>query len=139
MNQKKYFTPPEATQTLPLVRRIVTDILDTGQKIRSLVAYLKDEADSNSDVEDLIGQLNVYFQELEDLGCYYKDWSFGIGLVDFPSIIENEEVSLCWRSDEKDLQFYHNHADGYAERKPIPPEYLNGNNGKLAKVFNLQK
>ena len=75
-----------------------------------------------------------YFFELEELGCYYQDWSFGLGLVDFPAIINDEKVLLCWRSDEKNLQFYHGHNDGYAGRKPIPPEYLNGNNRKKIKI-----
>lgn len=138
MDKKKYFTPEEANQTLPLVKPIVTDILDTGQKIRSLVAYLKDEAETNQNVENLINQLNNYFQELEDLGCYFKDWSFGIGLVDFPSIIEDKEVLLCWRSDEENLQFYHRHNDGYSGRKPIPSEYLNGGNGRLTDIATIQ-
>lgn len=128
MNFIKHFTPQEANNTLPLVKRIVTDILDTGQRIRSLSAYLKEDVENHSGLEELMKQLELYFIELEEIGCYYKDWSFGIGLVDFPSLIEDEEVLLCWRSDEKDLRYYHGRYDGYSGRKPIPPKYLN--NGK---------
>ena len=36
MPQVKLFTPKEANQTLPLVKRVVDDILKAGQEIRSL-------------------------------------------------------------------------------------------------------
>jgi hypothetical protein len=45
-------------------------------------------------------------------------------LVDFPSIIDGEDVSLCWRSDEDSIKFYHGIDQGYASRKLIPEEYL---------------
>ncbi|HDL17543.1 MAG TPA: DUF2203 family protein [Bacteroidetes bacterium] len=126
MNHLKHFTPQEANNTLPLVKRIVKDILYTGQRIRSLSAYLKEDVENHPGLEDMMKQLELYFVELEDIGCYYKDWSFGIGLVDFPSFIDEKEVLLCWRSDEKNLSYYHDCQEGYAGRKPIPPEYLNG-------------
>ncbi|RPI70946.1 MAG: DUF2203 family protein, partial [Ignavibacteriales bacterium] len=47
-----------------------------------------------------------------------------IGLVDFPSIINNKEVFLCWRSDEDEIKFYHDIDSGYSGRKPIPENYL---------------
>ena len=124
MSKIKHFTPQEANETLPLVKKIVEDILDTAQQIRSLVNYLKDDAENNPHIDRLTHQLQDYFQELEDIGCYYKDWSFGLGLVDFPAIIDHKEVLLCWRSDEKCLKYYHGYHDGYTARKLIPEEYL---------------
>ena len=41
---KKIFTPAEARQTLPLVRRIVNDILNLSYEINSLSALLGDDA-----------------------------------------------------------------------------------------------
>jgi len=62
--------------------------------------------------------------ELEEIGCYFKDWNFSIGLVDFPSVINGEEVLLCWRSDEDDIKYFHRIEDGYSARQLIPEEYL---------------
>ena len=64
-----------------------------------------------------------YLAELEAMGCLYKDWSFEMGLVDFPAIIDDEQVLLCWRSDESELAFYHRIDEGYAGRKPLPPDW----------------
>ena len=58
--------------------------------------------------------------EVEELGCTYRDWSFSLGLVDFPAQIDGEDVYLCWRSDERDVRYYHGLLEGYAGRRLIP-------------------
>ena len=120
----KYFTPHEATLTLPLVRRIVEDILTTGNELRELVRNAGNAVANNPEFERRVKEINGYFAELEELGCSYKDWNFTIGLVDFPSIIDGETVMLCWRSDEPNLQYYHGVEDGFMGRKPIPDALL---------------
>lgn len=69
-------------------------------------------------------KISDYIAELEELGCFYKDWNFSIGLIDFPSVIDGKEVMLCWKSDEPDILFYHGLQDGFAGRRPIPELYL---------------
>lgn len=122
--QTKYFTTSEAKKTLPLVKQIVKDILNTARELRLLVEDLGNRAEKDPRVADLMGKVNGYLKEIEDLGCYYKDWNFSIGLVDFPSVIHDKEVLLCWRSDEEDISYYHELEAGYQGRKLIPAEYL---------------
>ncbi|MFH1197214.1 MAG: DUF2203 domain-containing protein [bacterium] len=117
----KHFTPAEAMKTLPLVKRIVRDILNNGTQIREIFESTGGEIEGNTEVERLSAELNHYLHELEELGCYYKDWNFEIGLVDFPAIIDGNEVYLCWRSDEEEILFYHGIDEGYAGRKKISP------------------
>jgi len=69
-------------------------------------------------------QLDDLFDELESLGCSYRDWNFSQGLVDFPSVIHGQEALLCWRSDEPKVCYYHDLEAGYAGRLPIPKELL---------------
>jgi len=120
----KYFTPNEAKKTLPLVKQIVSEIIYCGEELRSLVSNIGENADENVNVKSLIAKINNYIPELEELGCYYKDWNFSIGLVDFPSVIDGEEVMLCWKSDEPDIIHYHGLNDGFIGRKIIPEVYL---------------
>lgn len=115
----KYFTPDEAKNTLPLVKKIVADILKVSKEMRLLANDLEENIENNSEFISLSNQINKYFSELEEIGCYYKDWSFSIGLVDFPSIIKGEEVYLCWRSDEDDINYYHGINEGYMGRKKL--------------------
>jgi hypothetical protein len=120
----KHFTVKEARRTLPLVKQIVRDILNNAFEIRTIAESLNGQIEENREIENLANQINTFMKELEEIGCTYKDWNFQIGLVDFPSIIDEEEVLLCWRSDEDDIRFYHSLSDGYTGRKPIPEIYL---------------
>ena len=122
--QTKYFTPAEATKTLPLVRKIVSDILHISNEIKLKAEQQGIRVDEDPVVKKMIDELRGYFQEIEDLGCYYKDWDFSIGLVDFPSVINGEEVFLCWRSDEEKITWYHSLDKGFSSRLPLPEEYL---------------
>ncbi|MEW6702904.1 MAG: DUF2203 domain-containing protein [Bacteroidota bacterium] len=120
----KYFTPKEAKRTLPLVKQIVRDILDSAFQIRTIAESLGGRIEDNQQISILAGQINSFMKELEEIGCTYKDWDFQFGLVDFPAILEGKEVLLCWRSDEEDISFYHGLDEGFYGRKPIPHKYL---------------
>ncbi|MCX6151318.1 MAG: DUF2203 domain-containing protein [Ignavibacteriales bacterium] len=124
MNFTKYFTPDEASKTLPYVKRIVRDIINTSEFIRSLATQGEKDEFKNLEMQTLAKTINNYIKELEEVGCYYKDWNFTIGLVDFPSIIDKKEAMLCWRSDEDEIIYYHESQSGYAGRKLIPEEYF---------------
>ncbi len=124
MTETKYFTPYEAQLTLPLVKKIVKDILDTTREIRLLADDLHGQIEDNRQVQKMISEINSFMGELEEIGCFYKDWNFTIGLVDFPALIDGNEVFLCWRSDEDDVKYYHTMEEGYAGRKLIPERYF---------------
>jgi hypothetical protein len=113
MEFKRLFTPQEAESALPLVRQIVADILETARRIREL-----DENDG--DLPRLQAEMEEHLMELEGVGCFFKDWNFSVGLVDFPAVIDGETVFLCWRSDESELAWYHPIEQGYQGRKPLP-------------------
>jgi hypothetical protein len=120
----KHFTPFEAKRTLPLVKRIVKDILDTSKEMRLLADDLGGEIKDNPVIGKMADDVHSFIEEIEEIGCHYKDWNFTIGLVDFPAIINGEEVFLCWRSDEDEIRYYHGIDAGYSGRKLIPKEFL---------------
>jgi hypothetical protein len=120
----KYFTPSEAKKTLPLVKKIVKDILDTSREMRLIADEIGHDVESDPRIQKLADNVEGFMQELEEIGCFFKDWNFSIGLIDFPAIIDGQEVFLCWRSDEDDIMYYHEIETGFAGRKLIPPEEL---------------
>lgn len=120
----KHFTPKEAQRTLPLVRKIVDDILVEGREVKLLAEDLNGNLEGDERIRVHMDRINSYMEELKEIGCYYKDWGFQAGLVDFPSMIDGEEVYLCWKSDEPAVLFYHPVNAGFAGRKPIPKKYL---------------
>ncbi len=120
---KKFFTPSEANRRLPLVKKIVMEILEKGKTFRELA---QENHGKELPKECLILEAEVegLMHELEELGCYFKDWNFEIGLVDFPAKINGHEILLCWRSDEPNVRWYHSIDDGYPGRRLIPEDVL---------------
>ena len=120
----KHFTPEEAQRTLPLVRKIVDDILKTSREIRILTEDKNGIVEDDPQIRKMMNDINGFISELEELGCYYKDWNFSMGLVDFPAVIGGKEVFLCWRNDEDDIKYYHDIETGDSGRRLIPERYL---------------
>ena len=123
MQPVKIFTPQEATQSLPFVKKVVEDILNLGHQIRALSAKIGTNAQDDPEIIRLMDQLEGHFEELESIGCSYKDWNFTVGLVDFPCVIEGKDVFLCWRSDEDSLKYYHGLEEGFTGRRLIPEDF----------------
>jgi hypothetical protein len=123
----KYFSPADASKTLPLVKNIVRDILQATREMRLIAEEVNNGIEDDIRIKKLANDVNGFLSELEEIGCYYKDTKFQIGLVDFPAMINGEEVYLCWRSDEEDVLYYHEMDAGYLGRKLIPPQYFDEN------------
>lgn len=121
------FTVQEAQSTLPLIKKIVADILDIGKEMKksAYLASVTKKIDENK--EFYTTKLLVYIKELEELGCFYKDWNFEFGLIDFPAEFDGELVYLCWRSDEPEIKYFHKIDENYAMRAEIPKKYFGDN------------
>jgi hypothetical protein len=58
-------------------------------------------------------------ERIEATGCVVKD--LDVGLLDFPAILNDEEVYYCWKLGEDRIRFYHRQGEGFAGRKPLDP------------------
>jgi len=120
---RRKFTPVEASRTLPLVRRIVTDLLERGRELRQL-APRHAEPEVRARLSSIEAQIRDLIEELHEIGCDYKDFAFDKGLVDFPGVIDGRPVLWCWRSDEPRVEWYHPPDAGFAGRVRIPSALL---------------
>lgn len=129
----KLFTLEEANATLPLVRAIVTDLARLSRDVverRERLSLLRgsrerEAADPYSaelaQIEDELekdrSELQGYVDELRQLGVEPKN---GLeGLVDFPSLMDDRVVYLCWRLGEPEVLFWHECDAGFAGRQPL--------------------
>lgn len=131
MSDLKLFSLEEADRTLPLVRRIVADLLVEYPAWREAVAAYEvitggARADWGETAELVAAQarvgrhaerINGYLEELESLGCLFK--GFDLGLVDFYSLRDDRPIFLCWRMGEDRIAFWHEIEAGAAGRQPI--------------------
>ena len=58
-------------------------------------------------------------ERIEATGCVVKDLE--VGLLDFPAILDNEEIYYCWKLGEDRIRFYHRQDEGFSGRKPLDP------------------
>ena len=128
----KYFSLAEANRTLPLVRRIVSDITALYPKWRDLVyryefaaAQARPEWGESAEqqslrlsIEEVAREINSYLEELEQVGCVFK--GFEQGLVDFRGKLDGRDVFWCWKVGEERIDHWHDLESGYAGRQPIP-------------------
>ena len=71
-------------------------------------------------------RLKEIFDTIQEIGCEVKD--LDIGLIDFLTLYNGEEVYLCWKLGEHGITHWHGLQEGFPGRKPIDQEFL-GNHG----------
>ena len=130
--EMKQFTVEQANATLPLVRRIVQDVVTHyrawNEKLNEIDLVAASGRAADNDLADRLGaeaqaiarEIESFRLELADLGIEMKDP--GIGLIDFPSTMGSRPIYLCWRLGESDVGFWHEIHAGYAGRQPLIPE-----------------
>ena len=55
--------------------------------------------------------------EIDAAGVQVKD--LDIGLLDFPCVVGEEVILLCWKLGEQGISHWHTTTEGFAGRKPI--------------------
>ena len=131
----KVFTIEEANRTLPLVRRIVADLIALHPRWRAAVAAFEAAQASvtaAAETEEartlrleagrLAGEIEACLDELGQIGCIFKD--FEAGLIDFPAFHEDRMVYLCWRHGEARIEHWHELDSGFAGRRPLDHDLL---------------
>ena len=126
----RLFTIEQANRMLPLVRRIVEDIVQDYARWREQVGVLEvvaagrrgdsppDEAEKvEQDTQRLAADIERYVGELRELGVDFK--GFDEGLVDFPAEIDGRRVYLCWKLGEESVEHWHDVDAGYAGRQKL--------------------
>ncbi len=79
--------------------------------------------------EETASALKQAIEKVHEFGCVVKD--LDMGLVDFPTLFQGEEVYLCWKLGEPGIQFWHGVEEGFRGRKPIDAGFLEHHRGEL--------
>jgi hypothetical protein len=62
--------------------------------------------------------------EIDATGVQVKD--LDVGLLDFPCVVGDDVILLCWKLGEKKIAHWHGTQEGFAGRKPIDDHILRG-------------
>lgn len=119
---KRRFTVAQANLTLPLVRRIVGDIVKTHGLILRLQAETEkssghDSLGAQGRLDESVGRLEDFVDELSEVGCELKDYQ--VGLIDFVGRHDSRDIHLCWKLGEPEIGYWHEINAGYSARQPV--------------------
>ena len=142
-NQPKLFTLTEAERTRRELEPVLIETIEVRRKIAPLDEELgalaariqwlggmqvpyEETARVRVDRDRLADSLQSAVEKISAAGCVVKD--LDIGLIDFPALINNEEVYLCWRLGEERIRYWHRQDEGFTARKLIEPGDTSPNN-----------
>ncbi|MEZ5400400.1 MAG: DUF2203 domain-containing protein [Bryobacteraceae bacterium] len=84
-------------------------------------------AEHRSRREEAAAELKAIIDQVHEMGVQVKD--LDIGLVDFPTLYRDQEVLLCWKRGEQDIEYWHGLEEGFRGRKAIDREFLDNHHG----------
>jgi hypothetical protein len=127
---KRRFSLEQANSTLPLVKRIVRDIVRTHSEVLKCQQQLEKSTgrqqqrqqqptpqETQGQLERHMTRLEDYVDELTEVGADLKDYQ--TGLIDFTGRHLGRDVCLCWKLGEDRIAFWHELDAGFAGRQPV--------------------
>jgi hypothetical protein len=122
---QRHFTRAEANALLPQLKALLNQLREAKDELTDAEAHeaLSEAAPGNGGGEEG-RQVGVAFLEvrrlletIEQSGIVLRD--IDRGLVDFPAMIDGNEVYLCWELEEDDVAYWHDMDAGYGGREPL--------------------
>jgi hypothetical protein len=141
MSNKKTFTLEEAQTLLPVLRSLLQRSIDGKKLIEQTEKEFQDlnhrillsgglfvdvpkVARRRAERDKAIQGTKDALAEIEAIGVQVKD--LDIGLLDFPCVVDDQIVLLCWKLGEETIQYWHGQEEGFRGRKPIDERILRG-------------
>jgi hypothetical protein len=107
---------PELRERLPRLREARLGLIASSERITDAVAS-DGGGVAGSDWFRHQETLKTEVEYLSDRGILLRDPD--TGLIDFPAERDGEQVFLCWRLGEGDVEYYHGVHSGFGGRKPL--------------------
>ena len=122
---KKHYTIEEARALLPRVRKWLARLNQLRGDLEKQEERLEGLRAPGCDLGGTL--VNVWVRTLADTKCLLLEFhrrdiqikDLSRGLIDFPAIMSDKEVFLCWEQDEDDIEFWHDLDSGYAGRERL--------------------
>lgn len=124
---KKYYTVEEANKLLPKIKPILAKMVKLQCALASIegvtisfneefMAYAHAITVSEKYYK-ISAELYRELKKLLDVGCIVKDTR--IGLIDFYSQCNGEDIFLCYHLGEETIMMWHDSVSGFQGRKSI--------------------
>ena len=134
IDMSRTFTLSEAESLLPILESLLRSAMQSKAVIEEVDAELealKSRVFVNGGMfvdalavsrrkgerEKAIQRAKDAVAEIDAAGVQVKD--LDIGLLDFPCVVGEEVILLCWKLGEEGITHWHSTSEGFAGRKPI--------------------
>lgn len=125
MIHDRHFSRAEAEALLPTVEPMLRELRTARDRLTDAEAHqvLADTAPSNGggapgrEVGEGFLGVRRLLGSIQELGIVVRD--IDRGLIDFPAVIDGEEVYLCWQLDEDGISWWHDIESGFGGRQPL--------------------
>lgn len=128
---KRRFSLQDANRSLPLVQRVVGDIVKTHAQAMRLQRETERQPSTSHkqsapqppqaavqwQLDACMNLLEDFVDELSEIGCELKDYQ--TGLIDFVGRHEGRDVYLCWKLGEERITHWHELDSGFAGRQSV--------------------
>ena len=122
IDMARTFTVSEAETLLPVLESLLRSAMQAKALIEEVDAELQSRR--KNEREKAVQRAKDAVAEIDATGVQVKD--LDIGLLDFPCVVGDEVILLCWKLGEKKLTHWHGTEEGFAGRKPIDERILRG-------------
>jgi hypothetical protein len=133
----RYFDRNEAEELLPMIASVLNearaqkhkmdaldrDLAQAAAKIMVMGGWIpphRELAEKRALRDQSRDRIKQAVEQIQEIGCVLKD--LDEGLVDFPALLNGNEVYLCWRLGEERIGYWHGLDEGFAGRKPLDDE-----------------
>ena len=141
IDMARTFTVSEAETLLPVLESLLRSAIDAKTLIEEVDAEQQALANRvflnggtlvnivgvarrKAEREKALQRAKDAVAEIDATGVQVKD--LDIGLLDFPCMVGDEVILLCWKLGENGITHWHSVEEGFAGRKPIDERILKG-------------
>jgi len=136
---QRTFTLDEAQLLLPVLQSLLKQAIESKQLVEKIDKEFQDlnhriflaggtllniakVASRKAEREKAVQNIKDALSEIDATGVQVKD--LDIGLLDFPCLVDEGMILLCWKLGEEKITHWHSLEEGFKGRKPIDEQIL---------------
>ncbi len=141
IDMSRTFTVSEAQTLLPILESLLRSAMQAKAVIEEVDAEMQELANRvflnggtlvnivqvarrKAERDKAVQRAKDAVAEIDAAGVQVKD--LDTGLLDFPCVVGEEIILLCWKLGETSITHWHGTQEGFAGRKPIDERILKG-------------
>jgi hypothetical protein len=142
---ERTFTLEEAQTLLPVLQSLLRTGIDAKHEAEALerefdalrtrlfttggmLLDIKHWAHRRAERDKAVQRAKDALAEIDAIGVQVKD--LDVGLLDFPCMVDDRMILLCWKLGEDKIAHWHTVEEGFAGRKPIDERIANAKGRK---------